>query len=334
MQEAMKGSHPMKAPKLQAGDGIRIISPSNSLGIIAPEQIEASTRLLESYGFKVSFAAHAYEMDRFSSSSVRSRVEDIHEAFRDPDVKGILTTLGGHNCNQLLRELDYRLIADNPKRLCGYSDITALSSAIYRKTGLITYSGPHFSTLSMRLGNEYTVRHFIRMMMEDEPVLVQPSAEWSDDAWFLDQENRSFEANEGPYTIGSGSAEGTIIGGNLCTLNLLQGTEYMPSLKDAILFLEDDFESGPEVFDRDLQSLIHQPDFEQVKGLVIGRFQRASRITRDMLETIIRSKKELLHLPVVADVNFGHTSPLITFPVGGRAKLIATANTVELRMWE
>ncbi|AIQ47587.1 peptidase S66 [Paenibacillus sp. FSL R7-0273] len=324
----------MKAPKLQAGDEIRIISPSNSLGIIAPEQIAASTKLLEGYGFKVSFAAHAYEMDQFSSSSVRSRVEDIHEAFRDPDVKGILTTLGGHNCNQLLRELDYRLIADNPKRLCGYSDITALSSAIYRKTGLITYSGPHFSTLSMRHGNEYTIRHFIRMMMEDEPVLMQPSAEWSDDAWFLDQENRSFEANEGPYTICSGSAEGIIIGGNLCTLNLLQGTGYMPSLKDAILFLEDDFESSPETFDRDLQSLIHQPGFEQVKGLVIGRFQRASRVNADMLKIIIQSKKELLHLPVVADVNFGHTSPIFTFPIGGQAELRAAKDTVELKIWE
>lgn len=324
----------MKAPKLQAGDEIRIISPSNSLGIIAPEQIEASTRLLESRGFKVSFAAHAYEMDQFSSSSVRSRVEDIHEAFGDPAVKGILTTLGGHNCNQLLRELDYRLIADNPKRLCGYSDITALGGAIYRKTGLITYSGPHFSTLAMRHGNEYTVQHFLQMMMEVGPILVQPSAQWSDDAWFLDQENRSFEANEGPYAINFGSAEGTIIGGNLCTLNLLQGTEYMPSLKDAILFIEDDFESGPETFDRDLQSLIHQPDFEQVRGLVIGRFQRASGITRDILKTIIMSKKELQHLPVAADVNFGHTSPLITFPVGGYARLTADADTVELRIWE
>ncbi|AIQ53063.1 S66 peptidase family protein [Paenibacillus sp. FSL R7-0331] len=324
----------MKAPKLQAGDEIRIISPSNSLGIIAPEQIEASLRLLEGYGFKVSFAEHAYEMDQFSSSSVRSRVEDIHEAFRDPAVKGILTTLGGHNANQLLRELDYGLIADNPKRLCGFSDITALSGAIYRKTGLITYSGPHFSTFAMRRGNEYTVRHFIRMMMEDEPVLVQPSAHWSDDAWFLDQENRCFEPSEGPYTICSGSAEGIIIGGNLCTLNLLQGTEYMPSLKDAILFVEDDFESGPEVFDRDLQSLIHQPGFEQVRGLVIGRFQRESGVTRDMLITIIQSKKELLHLPVAADVNFGHTSPIFTFPVGGQAKLTAAADTVDLLIWE
>ncbi|WP_310833336.1 S66 family peptidase [Paenibacillus pedocola] len=324
----------MKAAKLKAGDEIRIISPSNSLGIIAPEQIEASKGLLQGLGFTVSFAEHAYELDVFSSSSVSSRVEDIHEAFRDPKVKGILTTLGGHNCNQLLRELDYELIAANPKRLCGYSDITALGSAIYTRTGLITYSGPHFSTLAMRYGNEYTIRHFIQMMTEDVEILVQPSAQWSDDAWFLDQENRTFEPNAGPVTIYPGSAEGIIIGGNLCTLNLLQGTEFMPSLKDAILFLEDDFESSPETFDRDLQSLIHQPGFEQVRGLVIGRFQRASRITPDLLSTIIRSKKELQQLPVIADVNFGHTSPLITFPIGGQAKLIAEEGRVELKIWE
>ncbi|MNC14537.1 Microcin C7 self-immunity protein MccF [compost metagenome] len=324
----------MKAAKLQAGDEIRIISPSNSLGIIAPEQIEASKGLLEGLGFTVSFAGHAYELDVFSSSSVSSRVEDIHEAFRDPNVKGILTTLGGHNCNQLLRELDYELIAANPKRLCGYSDITALGSAIYTQTGLITYSGPHFSTLAMRYGNEYTIQHFIQMMMEDEEILVRPSAQWSDDEWFRNQENRTFEPNAGPYIIHPGTAEGVIIGGNLCTLNLLQGTEFMPSLKDAILFVEDDFESGPETFDRDLQSLIHQPGFEQVKGLVIGRFQRQSRITPELQCTIIRSKKELRQLPVIADVNFGHTSPMITFPIGGRARLDAAEEKIELRISE
>lgn len=324
----------MKAPKLQAGDEIRIISPSNSLGIIAPDQIKASKQLLEGLGFTVSFAEHAYEMDVFSSSSVSSRVEDIHQAFRDPKVKGILTTIGGHNCNQLLRELDYELIAANPKRLCGYSDITALGSAIFSKTGLITYSGPHFSTFSMRRGNEYTIQHFIQMMMDDNEVNVQPSAQWSDDTWFLDQDNRTFEPNSGPYTIISGSVEGTIIGGNLCTLNLLQGTEFMPSLNDAVIFAEDDFESSAETFDRDLQSLIHQPGFERVKGLVIGRFQRASRITPDLLRQIIHSKKELRKLPVIADVNFGHTSPLFTFPIGGRVKLEAGRDNVDLRIWE
>ncbi|MNE71447.1 Murein tetrapeptide carboxypeptidase [compost metagenome] len=134
--------------------------------------------------------------------------------------------------------------------------------------------------------------------------------------------------------IHPGTEEGVIIGGNLCTLNLLQGTEFMPNLKDAILFVEDDFESGPETFDRDLQSLIHQPGFEQVKGLVIGRFQRQSRITPELLCTIIRSKKELRQLPVIADVNFGHTSPMITFPIGGRASLDAAKEKIELRISE
>ncbi|UQZ37139.1 LD-carboxypeptidase [Paenibacillus sp. PK3_47] len=322
----------MKAAALQPGDEIRIISPSNSLGIISEEQISLSVEKLESLGFKVSFAEHAYEHDEFASSSVQSRVEDIHNAFSDPNVKGILTTIGGFNCNQLLRHLDYPLIAANPKRLCGYSDITALGSAIYAKTGLITYSGPHFSTLAMRYGNEYTVDYFVKMMMADEPVDVYPSEHWSDDAWYLDQENRTFEMNEGPYTIHAGQAAGKIIGGNLCTLNLLQGTEYMPGLKDAILFLEDDYESHPATFDRDLQSLIHQPEFRHVRGLVIGRFQRASAMSRQLLEHIINTKPELDAIPVVADVNFGHTSPIITFPLGGHAELQASPDKVRLRI--
>ncbi|MGE1099278.1 LD-carboxypeptidase, partial [Bacillus altitudinis] len=74
------------------------------------------------------------------------RVEDLHEAFRDPNVKGIFTAVGGYNANQLLRYIDYELIKENPKVLMGYSDITAILLAIHKKTGLTTYSGPHFST--------------------------------------------------------------------------------------------------------------------------------------------------------------------------------------------
>lgn len=322
----------MKPAKLQPGDEIRIISPSMSLGIIAEEQILAASQKLEALGFTVSFSAHAYERDEFDSSTVDSRLEDLHNAFSDPNVKGILTTIGGYNCNQLLRGMDFGLIAANPKRLCGFSDITVLQNAIYAKTGLITYSGPHFSTLSMRHGNEYTAEYFVKMMMEDQEVEVLPAEHWSDDAWYLDQENRVFEENAGPYVINEGAAEGTIIGGNLCTLNLLQGTEFMPSLKDAVLFVEDDLESRPGNFDRDLQSLIHQPGFDQVKALVIGRFQRASQMTPELLRTIIQSKKELQHLPVVADMNFGHVSPIFTFPIGGQAMVKASKTKVKLQI--
>ncbi|WP_151736470.1 S66 family peptidase ['Paenibacillus yunnanensis' Narsing Rao et al. 2020] len=324
----------MKAAKLQPGDEIRIISPSSSLAIIAEDQMKRAVTRLNALGFKVTFAANAYEKDVFDSSSVASRIGDIHAAFADPLVKGILTTLGGYNCNQLLRELDYDLIAAHPKRLCGYSDITALSGAIYAKTGLITYSGPHFSTFGMIHGFDYTLDYFKKMMTEDCTVAIEPSGQWSDDSWYLDQENRVFEPNSGPYAINGGEAEGLLIGGNLCTLNLLQGTEFMPSLQDAILFLEDDFESHPATFDRDLVSLIQQPGFEKVRGLVIGRFQRGSGMSRELLTTIIRSKKELARLPVIADVNFGHTSPIITFPVGGRAALKAGSGDIHLRIWE
>ncbi|MEN1985563.1 S66 family peptidase [Paenibacillus hubeiensis] len=313
----------MIAPKLRPGDEVRIISPARSLSIIAPDQQELAVRRLEEWGLKVSFSANANETDEMQSSSVESRIADLHEAFADPNVKGILTTIGGFNSNQLLRHIDYDLIGANPKRLCGFSDITAMGSAIYAKTGLVTYSGPNFSSFGMLLGCEYTMDYFVKIMLESAPVTVLPSETWSDDAWYRDQHNREFIPNAGPIIIHEGSAEGTIIGGNLCTLNLLQGTEYMPSLEGAVVFVEDDSMSIPEMFDRDLMSLIHQPGFEQVQALVIGRFQKESQMTPALLEKIIRDKRELQHMPVIANVDFGHTTPMFTFPIGGRAAIDA-----------
>lgn len=324
----------MKPNKLKPGDELRIISPARSLSLIAAEQRKIAKEQLQKLGFRISFSVNSFEKDDFVSSSIDSRIEDLHEAFLDPNVKGILTTIGGFNSNQLLRYIDYSIIAEHPKRLCGYSDITALSNAIYAKTGLVTYSGPHFSSFAMLHDNEYTTEYFRKLMMDNKEIVVRPSKHWSDDKWYLDQENRVFIRNEGPFIINDGEAKGTIIGGNLCTLNLLQGTEYMPSFKNSILFLEDDYESSPATFDRDLQSLIHQPDFQHVKGLVIGRFQQGSCMTKELLIKIITSKEELSDIPVIADVDFGHTSPMITFPVGGQASLRAYGVRVELRISE
>ncbi len=132
--------------------------------------------------------------------------------------------------------------------------------------------------------------------------------------------------------INEDKASGIILGANLGTFNLLQGTEYLPSLKNSILFIEDDSESLTYHFDRDLQSLIHLPDFKQVKGIVIGRFQNASKITNELLIKIIKTKKELDHLPVIANVDFGHTSPMATFPVGGEARLEAKNGKIKLEI--
>ena len=281
-------------------------------------------------GFELSFGAHVAEMDDFASSSIESRLEDLHAAFTDKTIQGILTVIGGFNSNQLLQYIDWELIRNNPKVFCGYSDITALNNSIFAKTGLVTYSGPHYSTFGQKLYFEYTQAHFEQTVMSAETVMIQASKHWFDDAWYINQEQRNAIENPGFVVVNEGQVEGTVLGANLCTFNLLQGTDFMPSLKNAVLFLEDDYESRPHHFDRDLQSLIHLPDFAGVKGLVIGRFQIASEMTKQLLFEIIRSKKQLSRIPVMANVDFGHTDPKITIPIGGTAKIVATENAAEI----
>jgi muramoyltetrapeptide carboxypeptidase len=317
--------------KLKVGDEIRVIAPSRSLSMIDAEIREIANACFSEMGLKISFSKNAELVNEFVSSSVEARIEDLHEAFADKNIKGIFTTIGGYNSNQLLEYIDYEMIKDNLKIFCGFSDITALSNAMLAKTGLVTYSGPHYSTFGMKKGIDYTKEYFKKCFFNDEPFIVEPSSEWSDDLWFLEQENRTFYKNEGYKIINKGIAEGKIIGGNLCTLNLLQGTDYMPDLSDSILFIEDDELTFPENFDRDLQSLIHLPNFDKVQGIVIGRFQIVSKMTDELLLKIIQSKRALRNIPIVANVDFGHTTPHITFPIGGFAKIILTDN-VEIRI--
>ena len=317
--------------KLKIGDEIIVIAPSRSLSMISSETRKIANSFFNNIGLKVSFSKNVESSDEFTSSSIEARIEDLHNAFSDSKIKGIFTAIGGNNSNQLLKYIDYELIKNNPKILCGFSDITALSNAIYTKTGLITYSGPHYSTFGMQKGIEYTIEYFKKCLFNDESFIIKPSTEWSDDSWFLDQENRIFYKNEGYRIVNTGTASGKIIGGNLCTLNLLQGTEYMPDLTNTILFIEDDELTFPENFDRDLQSLIHQPNFDKVQGIVFGRFQITSKMTEELFLKIIQSKRELSDIPIIANVDFGHTTPQITFPIGGYAKITLT-DKIEIKI--
>ena len=159
--------------------------------------------------------------------------------------------------------------------------------------------------------------------MGEQKNQLRPSKEWSDDLWFINQNDRHFIKNEGWWIINEGKAEGTIIGGNIGTFDLLLGTSYRPKFeKDTILFIEDCFTSAGDAgaFDRHLQALMYQEDFKNVKGMVVGRFQKASEVSREKLEFILNNP-ELKHMPIIANVDFGHTTPLTTFPIGGTAKI-------------
>jgi muramoyltetrapeptide carboxypeptidase LdcA involved in peptidoglycan recycling len=314
--------------KLRRGDTIRVVAPARSRQFVAEHDhsgvIDARFAAL---GLRLTFAEHIDERDDFESSSAASRVSDLHAAFADPEVAGILTVIGGFNSNELLPRLDWDLIAANPKIFCGYSDITAVQNAILARAGMVTYSGPHWSSFGMRDHFEQTERWFAQALFDEEPIELRPAQAWTDDLWFLDQDNRTVHPSQGWWPLRPGQATGGIIGGNLCTLNLLQGTGYMPSLGGALLMVEDDAASDADTFARNLTSLLQLPDAIEVQGLVIGRFQQASGVTRSLLEQIIARQDRLAGLPVLGNVDFGHTNPLATFPIGGRAALTVGATS-------
>lgn len=336
MQRDDRTANHVVPPALRPGDTVRVIAPARSLAMpwIAPSIIELAIERLTGLGLRVSFGDHVRERDIDESSSVAHRVADLHAAFRDPEVRLILTVIGGYNSNQLLDHIDWDLVRANPKRLCGFSDITALQNALLARAQLVSWYGPHFIDFGMARGAEYMIDQFSAAMFGTGPRVVPPPDVWSDDIWARDQEARTFSPDTAWRVVRPGVAEGTLVGGNLCTLNLLQGTSYMPSLRDTLLLIEDDEEARAPHFDRNLLSLLQQPDFAGVRGVLVGRFQRASAIDPARVARIL-DKPQLAGLPIVTDVSFGHTSPRATLPIGGRARLEANEDgTVVLRLAE
>jgi muramoyltetrapeptide carboxypeptidase len=323
-------------PRLRSGDGVRVIAPSRSLALIDERQRELAAGRLAALGLEVSFGRHALGRDEFDSTSVEARLADLAEAFADPAVHAILTAIGGCNANQLLRHLPFELIAAHPKVLCGYSDVTVLLNAITARTGLTTYHGPHFATFGMPGGNGYTEERFRACLFDGGPLAVRPAEAWSGDRWWEAGPCR-YLANPGPFAITAGEAEGRVFGGDLSSLALLHGTGLLPPLGGALLLLESAAINGRRTlwhFGRLLQALVHQPGFERVRGLAIGRFPVEAEVEPRHLVELVRRHPELRRVPVAAGFDFGHTSPQITFPIGGRAALRCGPSSVELELLE
>ena len=309
--------------KLKKGDKVMVVAPARGLKLIGADCRRIAEERLKNLGLEVVFANNTTDenFDMFGSATVEKRAQDINQASADKSVKAVITVIGGFNSNEILKYLDYETIKNNPKIFMGFSDITSLHMALNAKTDLITYYGPHYSSLGMLKGCEYTLENAVKMLFKTGEIELLPSKEWSDDPWYRDQQNREFIKNEGFWQIQKGSAEGTIIGGNLCTYILQLGTPFCPKFeKNTILFIEDDELSDLPTFDRNLQALINQEDFKNVKGLIIGRFQKGSKITRESLEFIL-NKAELKNMPIIANIDMGHTTPIATIPLGGQARI-------------
>ncbi|WP_321384852.1 S66 peptidase family protein [uncultured Enterococcus sp.] len=299
--------------KLRIGDEIRVLSPSSSIertgGLEANQVAEETLRKL---GFKVTFGKHILENDVLGSASIESRVEDIHQAFLDEHVKGILTSIGGFNCNELLPYLDYELIKNHPKVFCGYSDITALSNAIYAQTGLVTYSGPHYTSFKMRVHQEYQTECFRNVLMSEGKHQLSASDTWSSDSWYVPDYTPHIQ--QGEWKIYSeGKASGMSVGGNIGTFNLLQGTRYQPADEAVVGFLELEEEGDFRDFTRAIASFLQA---YTPKALLIGRFPQETEMSEERLRLVLGKYPELKSIPVIYDMDFGHTQPIMTFPIG------------------
>jgi muramoyltetrapeptide carboxypeptidase LdcA involved in peptidoglycan recycling len=329
----------MKPPRLRKGDTVGVISPSWGGGAEYPHRVERGIAYLESRGFRVKLAPHAMNSVGYVSDTPENRASDVHEMFADPEVKAIFVTIGGDHSCHLLPLLDWDLIRANPKIFVGWSDAHVLSVAIWKMTGLVTFNGP---PIMVEIADypampEYSEHHMLEVLCKSEPLgVVEPSDWWTEEILDWGEKEdltraRSRESSEGWTWLKGGRAEGVLVGGCLETLQHLRGTPYWPGWEGTILFLETSEEKPePERVDGILMDYENMGVFERIRGLLFGRPMFYEPEEREQLREVILERTAGYGFPIVADMDFGHTSPMITLPVGCRAVVDADRERFEI----
>lgn len=331
----------IKPTKLQKGDTIGIISTSSPVAAMCPRRFQRGMDELERMGFRVKIGKHALNKCGHLAGTIEERLKDFHDMIRDQEVKGIINTIGGFNSNQLLDSLDYDLIKQNPKVIVGYSDFTAVLHAIYQKCNLVTYMGPALLPQFGEFGGllPYTKHYFTSVLQDPSDDLVfKPSTHWISERLMWDQDDvrpRTQIKNHGPYVIREGEAAGKILAGNLGTLLLAAGTPYLPNFKDCILFLEDDESEHAATIDRYFTQLRNMGVFEEVNGIVIGRFHPDVTFHDDYpLSEIVKVATRGYDFPIIAGADFGHTDPMLTLPNGIQVDMKVSNEEIILQLKE
>ena len=299
--------------KLKKGDTIGVIAPSNYIEKDDLEYINASIALMEASGFKVKFGKYVFEDTLGYGTSPEKRAADINWAFKDDEVKAIMCVKGGEDSNTTLDYIDYEMIKKHPKIICGFSDNTSILNAIHEKTGLVTYHGPTFKSLtSWETG--YAYKQFIKTFVEDTGSLImgEPEDEYT--------------------TIQEGQATGELVGGNLSLFTKLVCGKYAVNLQDKILFLEElGFEAAPEMVNSNIYYLKQNGVFDRIAGLWIGNYEHPSKVS---IEKIIKNAiGDEYKFPIIKSDNFGHIDKKIIIPIGTKAE-INTNEKIKIKLVE
>ena len=299
--------------KLKKGDTIGVIAPSNYIEKDDLEYINASIALMEASGFKVKFGKYVFEDTLGYGTSPEKRAADINWAFTDGEVKAIMCVKGGEDSNTTLDYIDYEMIKKHPKIICGFSDNTSILNAIHEKTGLVTYHGPTFKSLtSWETG--YAYKQFIKTFAENTESLImgEPEDEYT--------------------TIQAGQATGELVGGNLSLFTKLVCGKYAVNVQDKILFLEElGFEAAPEKVNSNIYYLKQNGVFDRIAGLWIGNYEHPSKVS---IEKIIKNAiEDEYKFPIIKSDNFGHIDKKIIIPIGTKAE-INTNEKIKIKLVE
>jgi muramoyltetrapeptide carboxypeptidase LdcA involved in peptidoglycan recycling len=260
-------------------------------------------------------------------------------AFEDPAVSGIFSTIGGDDSIRLLPYLDPAVFRSSPKVFLGYSDTTVTHLALF-KAGLVSFYGPAImANFAENRGMfPYMVSSVRRTLFSSAPVgTVEPNrGGWTAEEldWAVpenQQRARRLNPHEGwRFLQGSGVARGRLLGGCLEVLEFLRGTELWPeddSWRGAILFLETSEEApSPLVLSRALRVYAAMGVLENLSGILLAKpggdipVERFGEYEEALLQ-VVAGEQQLVDLPVITRMDFGHTDPMFVLPYGVEAEI-------------
>lgn len=315
---------------LKKGDSIGFFSPSSPITKTSPNRTKRAIEYVEDKGFKVVKGSLTGKSDYYRSGSIKERVEELNSLIRNPNVRCIMSTIGGMNSNSLLPYIDYEAFKKDPKIIMGYSDVTAILLGIYEKTGIFTYYGPalvaSFGELEPYVVETY--KYFKNILMDEiqYPYEVKMPKFWTDEYINWESQDRSKAPVENSLiTVNDGVCEGRLIGGNLNTMMGIWGTEYMPEIKKGdILFIEDSLKDCATI-ERSFSLLKLSGVFDKISGIILGKHElfNDNKTGRKPYEILLEVMGDV-KIPFLADFDCCHTHPMITLPIGCKVKLDAT----------
>ena len=329
----------LRAPRLRRGDTVGIVSPSWGGAAKFPHRVKRGVAQLEALGYRVKFGRHALNSHGFVSDTPENRVNDLHELFLDQSVRLVLGAIGGDHSCHLLPLLDFDLIRRNAKPLVGFSDITVLNVAIWQATGLVTFNGPALLTdfAEHPAMLDYTRCGFLNAVAELAAVgKVVPATEWTEEMleWGAKadlQRSREMTSSDGLTWLKQGLGEGVLVGGCIESMQHLRGTRFWPDWTDAILGVETaEDKPSPAAVDAIVMDYENMGVFENLRGMLVGRPMRYSSEEKAELRQVLLERTRGYDFPIVSDMDFGHTSPQFTIPIGCRARVDCVSQTLEI----